>query len=381
MPEGLPRRQQTGQTLQKYFVPLAAGIQVVYNSSGLQYYRHADWLGSSRFGGTPAGGVQYSLAYAPFGETTNESGTVDRSYTGQTQDTVPGSTGLYDFLFRQHASSQGRWLVPDPAGLAAVDLTNPQTWNRYAYVANNPLSNVDPLGLDCVYDNGDGTVSGQAGDCKSSTDDGYYVDCNGCLFNDRGGLNTPVLDSATGSLYFTDSNGNGIAGTTIAGFADPMGLTQFATVSDTGTFSVSPASSGTTCPAAEFTITGVGPKQAPSTTGISLTPRAQIPLGGVAIKLDNFRTGSLAGNKWRPVVGGIQLIPSWLSVQIPPGIPTLGPYFPVDTISANGVVSTGPGNQIDVYGYTSQSQAFASTRTVSVTAFIPANNIGVRCPE
>jgi hypothetical protein len=43
---------------------------------------------------------------------------------------------------------QGRWLVPDPAGLAAVDITNPQTWNRYAYVANNPLSNVDPLGTD-----------------------------------------------------------------------------------------------------------------------------------------------------------------------------------------------------------------------------------------
>jgi hypothetical protein len=38
---------------------------------------------------------------------------------------------------------------PDPAGLAAVDITNPQSWNRYAYV-NNPLGNVDPLGLsDC----------------------------------------------------------------------------------------------------------------------------------------------------------------------------------------------------------------------------------------
>ena len=39
---------------------------------------------------------------------------------------------------------------PDPAGLSAVDLSNPQTMNRYVYVANNPLSNMDPRGL-CTY--------------------------------------------------------------------------------------------------------------------------------------------------------------------------------------------------------------------------------------
>src|SRR5271157_4644658 len=142
-----------------YFVPLAAGLQAVYSInnavSSLAYYRHADWLGSSRFAGTTSGTVYFDRAFAPFGETYAETGAADRSFTGQTQDEIAGSTGNYDFLFRQHSSAQGRWLVPDPAGLAAVDITNPQTWNRYAYVLNNPLSYTDPLGLDC----GSGTTS------------------------------------------------------------------------------------------------------------------------------------------------------------------------------------------------------------------------------
>ena len=72
------------------------------------------------------------------------SGTADPSFTGQNSDTV---SSLYDFTFRRLSPTQGRWISPDPAGLAAVDPTNPQTWNRYAYVANNPLSFIDPLGL------------------------------------------------------------------------------------------------------------------------------------------------------------------------------------------------------------------------------------------
>ena len=32
---------------------------------------------------------------------------------------------------RKYQSRVGRWMTPDPAGLAAVDLTNPQSWNRY----------------------------------------------------------------------------------------------------------------------------------------------------------------------------------------------------------------------------------------------------------
>ncbi len=43
----------------------------------------------------------------------------------------------------------GRWISPDPSGLNAVDITNPQSWNRYACVINSPLANVDPSGLAC----------------------------------------------------------------------------------------------------------------------------------------------------------------------------------------------------------------------------------------
>src|SRR5262249_19110623 len=36
---------------------------------------------------------------------------------------------------------------PDRAGLGAVAIGNPQSWNRYGYALNNPLSFVDPKGL------------------------------------------------------------------------------------------------------------------------------------------------------------------------------------------------------------------------------------------
>jgi RHS repeat-associated protein len=135
-----------GQTLTEAFVPLPAGAAAVYNSSGLHHYRFPDWLGTSRVSGLATGSsrLYYDGAYAPYGENYAGTGTTDLSFTGQNQDTVPN---LYDFLAREYAYGQGRWISPDPAGLAAVDPTNPQSLNRYAYVVNNPTTLVDPLGM------------------------------------------------------------------------------------------------------------------------------------------------------------------------------------------------------------------------------------------
>lgn len=142
-PTGRKFALMNGQTLQKALVPLPGGGLAAYNSSGLLYYGHPDYLGSIRFASTPSRAMYFDLAHAPFGEVYANSGSTDPAFTGQRQDTV---SGLYDFPAREY-SNQGHWTSPDPAGLAAVDPAFPQSWNRYAYVRNNAMTLTDPAGL------------------------------------------------------------------------------------------------------------------------------------------------------------------------------------------------------------------------------------------
>ncbi|MGB6633422.1 MAG: RHS repeat-associated core domain-containing protein, partial [Terriglobales bacterium] len=150
-PSGGKLALMNGTTVQKAFIPLPGGETAVYTTgSSVAYYRHADWLGSSRLASTPtAPTTVYSDAeYAPYGEAYGETGTLDLNFTGQNQDTVPNAnSGLYDFLYREYNPQQSRWIRPDRAGLGAVNPAVPQTWNRYAYVGNSPLNIVDKLGL------------------------------------------------------------------------------------------------------------------------------------------------------------------------------------------------------------------------------------------
>ena len=46
-------------------------------------------------------------------------------------------------------TSPWHWAPLNP--LAAVDPASPQSWNRYAYVNNNPLAMIDPFGDDGCY--------------------------------------------------------------------------------------------------------------------------------------------------------------------------------------------------------------------------------------
>ncbi len=67
----------------------------------------------------------------------------DPKFTGQYRD--PETANDW-FIARAMSGAQGRFHSPDP-GNAGAALGDPQTWNAYAYVANNPLSYTDPSGM------------------------------------------------------------------------------------------------------------------------------------------------------------------------------------------------------------------------------------------
>ena len=70
-------------------------------------------------------------------------------FTGKERDSESGpdpNRGLDNFGTRYYGSSLGRFMQPDPL-LNSGRPWNPQSWNRYAYVMNDPVSRFDPDGL------------------------------------------------------------------------------------------------------------------------------------------------------------------------------------------------------------------------------------------
>jgi len=68
---------------------------------------------------------------------------VRQHFTGYEAD---GETGLNFAQARYHSPVQGRFTSVDPL-MASADILNPESFNRYSYVQNDPLNAVDPDGL------------------------------------------------------------------------------------------------------------------------------------------------------------------------------------------------------------------------------------------
>jgi len=197
-------------------------------TEGPMYFHLSDWLGTRRQQTDYAGNPVLNFTGMPYGDglgafalsNTDAPDATEHHFTGKERDSESGNDY---FGARYYGSSMGRFMTPDPMGMTLADPTNPQSLNLYSYVLNNPLTNIDPTGLDCVQDNGDGTVTTNTGDCANENEAAanaeHYINCDGCT-SGAAGAN---LDAATGSLYLTDANGNGIGGTTVSDFADPQG--------------------------------------------------------------------------------------------------------------------------------------------------------------
>jgi len=147
-----------GSATKRYY---ANSQRVATRVDGTLYYVHQDHLGStvalSDADGVAMGHVQYD----PYGEVFTSTlpvtpvlsgveGLTDRLFTGQRFDS---STGLYYYNARYYApdpsaslrAGLGRFIQPDSL---VPNPLNPQAWNRFSYVYNNPINYVDPSGHD-----------------------------------------------------------------------------------------------------------------------------------------------------------------------------------------------------------------------------------------
>jgi RHS repeat-associated protein len=116
-------------------------------SSGTTYFIHADWLGTERARTTASGASYETCTSLPFGDALSCAGSTDPSpmhFTGKERDS---ESGLDNFGARYDASSMGRFMTPDPIHVMKQRLVDPQQWNLYGYVRNNPLNLTDPMGL------------------------------------------------------------------------------------------------------------------------------------------------------------------------------------------------------------------------------------------
>jgi RHS repeat-associated protein len=91
---------------------------------------------------TTAGGEFGEVRYKAFGDQRYASGTTPTTFrfTGQRSES---SLGIYYYGARWYDSYLNRWIQPDSI---IPDQFDPQSWDRFSYVRNNPVNRVDPTG-------------------------------------------------------------------------------------------------------------------------------------------------------------------------------------------------------------------------------------------
>jgi len=204
----------------------AGDQRIAFKEGSTVTYVHPDHLGSSSVLTKGADGTKdEQLTYFPFGQTRTDTDGAGNpvspgfryKYTDQEFDST---TGLYYYKARYYDPVLGRFVQPD--AIVPV-MSNPQGWNRYAYVRNNPLRYVDPSGYQELTE-------------TELELTGSYGYCPACYALSQPAANAPLpprLDVGVGpsTTHYTGTLGTGVTAYTSPYFQqDPS---QFAALPST----------------------------------------------------------------------------------------------------------------------------------------------------
>ncbi len=117
-----------------------AGSRLVGMFDGQRFYAvHTNHRGAPEMVTNKYGEIVWRASYSPYGDATlqKEKITLNVRLPGQYFD---HETGHHYNIYRSYDPATGRYLTSDPLGVAAG-------FNTYAYVKNDPLNRIDPLGL------------------------------------------------------------------------------------------------------------------------------------------------------------------------------------------------------------------------------------------
>lgn len=154
------RETATDNALRRFY---PEGEKRITGANTGDYFYFRDHLGSVRELVDSSGAIRARYDYGLWGERSKVSDDLDTEF-GYTGHWYHGASGLHLAPFRAYDAELGRWINRDPIQnfyLFFPELL-PEGSNLFAYVGNNPLIFIDPMGL-YGWKSVGGTVLGIAG--------------------------------------------------------------------------------------------------------------------------------------------------------------------------------------------------------------------------
>lgn len=219
-PEG-QRLRKSGAAGTSYFAPASSGAMLAEYSGGgwidyvwlngrmigrvaggQRYAIHDDQVGRPEAVTDGSGAVVWRAQNFAFNQNVTTAGIVlNLGFPGQYYD---AETSAWNNGFRDYKSTLGRYVESDPIGLNGGV-------NTYAYAGSNPLSYIDPLGLDWYYQQSNGNLT-HVDSNGVVTDYGNGYSGNGAGLNWPGAQNMQGVGPIPQGTYTIGPQQNNVTG-------------------------------------------------------------------------------------------------------------------------------------------------------------------------